>query len=250
MREQHHILRCFLCTDEEALLPYYDKQSVQDHFVKQHAEELRKLVSMDEKSDEERGKKNMEKEKTEKKKNVEEDKRKNSAEKEKAAEEKKRAGEKKRKAEEEKGKAAEQRVEERERAEGTERSADRLRELEARLKQSLDASSGVSAAKTNPDDRKDPKNKKNLNSEKKNKDDPNSSDSFNPGMPLWRAALPGESAGRARAKSPDWETVLGPSDPTYRPPFTARCSRCFRAAGENLERIEVSLEFSSIHNKV
>ncbi|KAK7753077.1 hypothetical protein SLS62_005027 [Diatrype stigma] len=49
----------------------------------------------------------------------------------------------------------------------------------------------------------------------------------------WRPAQPGEKVGPTRASSPDY----GGDDANYWPPFEARCSRCFRAAGNDKEYI-------------
>ena len=54
--------------------------------------------------------------------------------------------------------------------------------------------------------------------------------------PIWRNAGENDADPPQRAKSPVW----GLDDPKYTPPYEARCSRCFRAAGANATWIRVS----------
>ncbi|RYP13819.1 hypothetical protein DL765_006691 [Monosporascus sp. GIB2] len=47
LREEHRILKCFLCITDETLLPHYDQQSIRDHFMTRHYSDLKELFSQD-----------------------------------------------------------------------------------------------------------------------------------------------------------------------------------------------------------
>ncbi|KAI1122026.1 hypothetical protein F5Y10DRAFT_287621 [Nemania abortiva] len=40
VREDHSVLRCFLCDKNEHLLPYYDAEQIKQHFVKEHVSDI------------------------------------------------------------------------------------------------------------------------------------------------------------------------------------------------------------------
>jgi len=40
VREEHNILRCFLCPKEANLLPYYNLDKIKDHFVREHVNDI------------------------------------------------------------------------------------------------------------------------------------------------------------------------------------------------------------------
>lgn len=67
------------------------------------------------------------------------------------------------------------------------------------------------------------------------------------GYVIWREAGAGEEVDiRARrVNSPPWDVVYygEPEDPNFVPPRDWRCSRCFRAAGDNVKEIEASFFF-------
>ncbi|RYO80687.1 hypothetical protein DL766_008814 [Monosporascus sp. MC13-8B] len=47
LREEHRILKCFLCITDETLLPHYDQQSIRNHFMTRHYSDLKELFSQD-----------------------------------------------------------------------------------------------------------------------------------------------------------------------------------------------------------
>ncbi|KAI0102672.1 hypothetical protein GGR51DRAFT_526575 [Nemania sp. FL0031] len=42
VREDHNVLRCFLCDKDEHLLPYYDTEQIKKHFVTEHVSDILK----------------------------------------------------------------------------------------------------------------------------------------------------------------------------------------------------------------
>ncbi|OTA57387.1 hypothetical protein K449DRAFT_135379 [Hypoxylon sp. EC38] len=44
LREDHTILRCFLCTKQSTLLPYYDGYLIRKHFLDEHHDELKEYI--------------------------------------------------------------------------------------------------------------------------------------------------------------------------------------------------------------
>ncbi|RYP82588.1 hypothetical protein DL770_005553 [Monosporascus sp. CRB-9-2] len=47
LREEHRVLKCFLCITDETLLPHYDQQSIRKHFMTRHYLDLKELFSQD-----------------------------------------------------------------------------------------------------------------------------------------------------------------------------------------------------------
>ncbi|RYP84408.1 hypothetical protein DL769_001197 [Monosporascus sp. CRB-8-3] len=47
LREEHYVLKCFLCITDETLLPHYDQQSIRKHFMTRHYSDLKELFSQD-----------------------------------------------------------------------------------------------------------------------------------------------------------------------------------------------------------
>ncbi|RYP52347.1 hypothetical protein DL768_002458 [Monosporascus sp. mg162] len=47
LREEHRVLKCFLCITDETLLPHHDQQSIREHFMTRHYSDLKELFSQD-----------------------------------------------------------------------------------------------------------------------------------------------------------------------------------------------------------
>ncbi|KAI1407181.1 hypothetical protein F5Y13DRAFT_206607 [Hypoxylon sp. FL1857] len=88
------------------------------------------------------------------------------------------------------------------------------------------------------------KDQKNTGKRKKTPeaDVPDESTSTKRSLVLWRKATERDKIPRRRAASPRWHLLLEPEDDDIWPDIDWRCSRCFKAAGTNLDEIEMHMD--------